>query len=131
MANHDGVIADQHLLDEQPYEALPLDHVERVRSDTQPREKRRECFCEAQICRPLARLISDRLQLGTQRLLALTQRRHPLAQLLQRQKVLLMGREYPLDALAHAHQFALHPLFALFRGVGVARRRESLKRSGL
>ncbi len=125
MANHDRVIADEHLLDEQAHEALPLQDVQRIRRRPQPGKKRRECFREAQIHRPLARLIGDRLQLGAQRLLALTQRRHPLAQLLERQEVFLIGGEYPLDALAHAHQFALHRLFALFRGVGGARGSES------
>jgi len=54
-------------------------------------------------------------------LFALAQRRHPLAQLLERQEVLLIGSEHALDALAHAHEIALHSLFALFRGVGGAR----------
>src|SRR5712691_2798092 len=121
VADHDRVIADEYLLDEQAHEALSLEDVQRVRRHPHPGEKRRERFCEAQIRRPLARLIGDRLPLGAQRLLALTQRRHPLAQLLKRQEVLLIGGQDPLDALAHAHQIALHRLFALFRGVGGAR----------
>ena len=74
VADHDRVIADEHLLDEQTYEALPLKDVQRVRRHPQPRKKCRERFREAQIRRSLSRLIGDRLQLGAQRLLALAQR---------------------------------------------------------
>jgi hypothetical protein len=45
-------------------------------------------------------LVGDRLQLGTRRLLSLPQRRHSLAQLLQRYELFLIGIEKPFDALA-------------------------------
>jgi hypothetical protein len=83
VADHNRVIADEDLLDEQAHEALSLDEVQRVRRHPQPSEKRRERFREARIRRPLSCLIGNRLQLGAQRLLALAQRRHPLAQLLE------------------------------------------------
>src|SRR5712692_5731793 len=100
VADHDRVIADEHLLDEQTHEALPLEDVQRVRRSPQAREKRRERLREAQIRGPLSRLIGDRLQLGAQRLLALAQRGHPLAQLLQRQEVLLISGEHSLVLLS-------------------------------
>src|SRR6266511_3743267 len=125
VADHDRVIADEHLLDEQTHEALPFEDVQCVRRHAQPGEKRRERLRELQIHRPLSCLIGDRLQLGAQRLFALTQGRHPLPQLLQRQEVLLIGGEHPIDALVHPHQIALHRLLALFRRVGGARSGEA------
>src|SRR3972149_10440987 len=77
VTDHDRVIADQHLLDEQAHEALPLEDVQRVRRYPQPGEQRRERLRGAPIRRPLSRLIGDRLPLGAQRLLALAQRGHP------------------------------------------------------
>ena len=45
-------------------------------------------------------LIGDRLQFGTQRLFALPQSGHSLAQLFERQQIFLIGSEYSLDAIA-------------------------------
>src|SRR5215471_1921790 len=100
VADDDRIVADEHFLDDQTYDALPLDDVKGVRGFTQPREKRRERFRETQICRSFSRLFGNRLPLGSQGLLALTQWRHPLAQLLQREEVLLIGGQYALDAFS-------------------------------
>src|SRR6266581_4862755 len=118
VADHDRVIADEHLLDDQSHEALPLENVERIGGYAQPNEKCRECLRQAQVGCSLTSLLGDRLQLDAQRLLALAQWRHPLSQVLQRQKILLIGSEHPLDALAHSEQIPLHRLFALLRGIG-------------
>src|SRR6266536_2249795 len=118
VADHDRVIADEHLLDDQSHEALPLENVERIGGYAQPNEKCRERLRQAQVGCSLTSLLGDRLQLDAQRLLALAQWRHPLSQVLQRQKILLIGSEHPLDALAHSEQIPLHRLFALLRGIG-------------
>ena len=125
MTDDDRVIADKHLLDDQAHDALALEDVQRVGGHTQPREERRERLREAQVRRALSGLFGEGVQLGAQRLLALAKGWHALAQLLQRQELLLIGGEQPLDALAHAHQLTLHRLLTLFRRVGRARGRES------
>jgi hypothetical protein len=51
----------------------------------------REGLCQAQEGGGIAGLISDRWQLGAQRLFALAQRWHSLTQLLQRQEFFLIG----------------------------------------
>src|SRR2546428_8803721 len=48
VTDHDRVIADEYLLDEQPHEALPIENVQRVRRHSQPGEKRRERLRELQ-----------------------------------------------------------------------------------
>ena len=40
VADHDRVIADEHVLDEQTHEALPFEDVQRIRRHSQPGEKR-------------------------------------------------------------------------------------------
>ena len=66
----------------------------------------------------VASLFHQRVQLVSQRLLALTQQRHPLAQLLERYQFLLVGGEQPLDGLPDAREVPLHRLRAGPRGVG-------------
>ena len=60
----------------------------------------------------VASLFHQRVQLVSQRLLALTQQRHPLAQLLERYQFLLVGGEQPLDGLPDAREVPLHRLRA-------------------
>ena len=72
MADDDCVIADEHLFNDQAHKALAFEHVERVGRDTQPSEKRRKRFGQAEVHRPLLSLFRDRLPLDPQRLLALT-----------------------------------------------------------
>ena len=79
MANHDRVVADEDLLDEEPHDPLPFQDVERLGRRPQARQKRREGFSETQMRGAVASLFHQRVQLLSQRLLALTQQRHPLA----------------------------------------------------
>jgi retron-type reverse transcriptase len=120
VADDDRVVIDQHLLDDQPHDALTFDHVEGLGGHAHPRQKRRECLCETEIRCPLARLIRDRLQLGAQCLFALAQEWHPLAQLLQRQQVFLIRGQHALDALPDTEQIAVQRLLALPCRVGGA-----------
>jgi len=67
-------------------------------------------------------LVRDRLELGAQRSLPLTQRGHPLAQLIERHEFFLIGIEKPFDAFAHARAFSLQGVLALLRRIGSTRR---------
>ena len=79
MANHERVVADEDLLDEEPHDPLPLHDIERLGRRPQARQKRREGFGETQMRGAVASLFHQRIQLLLQRLFALTQQRHPLA----------------------------------------------------
>lgn len=118
VADQDRVLADEHLLDDQAHDALALENVERVRGHAQPREKSRERLRQAQVRRALLSLFGDRVQLGPQRLLTLTQQWHALPQLVQGHEVFLIGREHPLDAFPNPSQIPLDRVFALLCGVG-------------
>ena len=79
MTDGDGVIPDQDFFDNEPYDSLTLDHVQRVSSTAQAGKKRCQGLGEAQESSPVGSLISDRLQFSADRALALTKRRHALA----------------------------------------------------
>lgn len=64
-------------------------------------EKRREGLREAQECGPIIGLVSDCLQLGAERLFALSQRRHTLTQLLDGHECFLVGTQNSFDAFAY------------------------------
>ena len=98
MPNHDSVVADENVLDDQAHDALALDDVKRVGGAAQSGEERRESLGQAQERSAIGSLVGDRLQLGAQRLFALPQRGHALAQLLERQELLLIGVEKSFDA---------------------------------
>jgi hypothetical protein len=68
---HDVVVADEDLLDDEPYDALSLSHIERIGGNAQPREKRGECFCKTQEIGAIIGLICNRLRFGAQCLFAL------------------------------------------------------------
>ena len=99
MPDDDRVVADEDVLDDETHDSLALDDVKRVGGAAQTTEERREGFCKAQERGAIGGLVSDRLQLGAQRLLALPQRRHALAQLLERQEFLLIGVEQVVRCL--------------------------------
>jgi len=71
VAEHDRIIANEHLLDHQAHDTLPFDHVERVGGSTQPREKLRERLRQPEVRGPLLSLLGNRLQLGAQPVLPL------------------------------------------------------------
>jgi hypothetical protein len=64
-------------------------------------KERSEGLRQAQEDCPIVGLVSNCLQLSTEFLFALAQRRHPLAQLLDGHQCLLVGTEKSFDALAH------------------------------
>ena len=77
VANHDGVVVDEHLLDEKPHDPLPFHDVECLSRRPQARQKRREAFGEMQMRGAVAKSVPPAR--STSCLLALTQQRHPLA----------------------------------------------------
>jgi hypothetical protein len=130
VADHDRVIADEHLLHDQAHDALAFKDIECVGGHAQPRRERRERLRQAQVCPTISGLFGDRVSLDAQRLLALAQWRHALPELLDRQEFVLIGGEQPLDPLAHAHQLPLYRLFPLFRRVGRALERVDVRERG-
>jgi hypothetical protein len=71
MPNDDVVVADKDPLDDESYDSLSFDDIERGGGAAQAREERRECFCKAQEIGAVVGLIGNRLQFRTQRLFAL------------------------------------------------------------
>ena len=120
VADSDGVVADQDVLDDETHDSLALDDIKRVGGTAQSGEERRESLGQAQEHGAVVSLVGDRLQLGAQRLLPVTQRRHSLAQLLERDEFLLISVEKPFDALANTRQLSLRALLAPLRWIGSA-----------
>ena len=64
MADHDRVVVDEDLLDDEPHDSLPLHDVERLGRRAQAREKRRQGLGQAQMGGALASLLDQGVQLG-------------------------------------------------------------------
>ena len=79
MPDDDRVVANEDVLDDETHDSLALDDLKRVGGAAQTAEERGERLGQAQERDAIGRLISDRLQLGAQRLFALPQRWHTLA----------------------------------------------------
>jgi hypothetical protein len=101
MANRDVVFSYQDVFHYKPHDPLAFIDIERISRTTQAGEERREGFREAQEGRSIVGLVSDCLQLSTEHLFALAQRRHTLTQLLDRHECFLVGAEKSFDALAN------------------------------
>ena len=84
MSDDDPVVTDQNLFDEQSHHPPTLDDVESFGRRAQTGEKRGQGFGETQINRAVGRLVRDRLQLGTDCVLAPTQIGHAVAQFVER-----------------------------------------------
>src|SRR5258708_12893674 len=70
---------------------------------------------------PIVGLVSDRLQLSTKGLFTLAQRRHALAQLLDRQECFLVGVEKSFHAFANMRQLPLQTLLTFLGRIARAR----------
>ena len=71
MPDDDSVITDEDVLDDEAHDALALNDIKRVGGAAQTAEERRESLGKAQERGAIGSLVSDRLQLGAQRLFAL------------------------------------------------------------
>jgi hypothetical protein len=100
VANRNRIFADQNVFNQQSYDFLTFNDAKRLCSAAQADKKCREGFCQAQECGTIIGLISDRLQFSTECLLALTQSRHALTQLFDRQESLLVCVEKSFDTFA-------------------------------
>ena len=83
MPDDDGVVADKDVLDDEAHDSLALNDVKRVGGVAQTAEERGEGLGQAQERGAIGSLVGDRLQLGPQRLFALPQQGHALAQLFE------------------------------------------------
>ena len=63
MADHDRVVLDEDLLDDEAHDSLPLRDVERLGCCAQAREKRRQGLGQAQMGGALASLLDQGVQL--------------------------------------------------------------------
>ncbi len=124
MANDDAFVLDQDLLDNQADDPLPLLNVEGVSGATQPAEECREGFGEAQIDGSVIDLIEDRQQFRLQGVFALPQFRHASPQLVEREKLFLIGGQQSVDALAGPGHLSVQDVLPLPRGVGCSSRRQ-------
>jgi hypothetical protein len=93
VVNGDSVVPHQNFFNHEPHDALAFNDIKRFSGTTQPSEKCCEGLGQAQECNLIGALVSDRLQLSTKRLLALTQQGHSIAQLFNRQESFLVGVE--------------------------------------
>ena len=79
MPDDDRVVANEDVLDDEAHDSLALDDVKGVGGAAQMAQERRERLGKAEERGAIGRLVSDRLQLGAQRVFALPQRGHTLA----------------------------------------------------
>src|SRR6266446_6294636 len=86
VTNGDGVVPHQDIFDHEPYDSLALRDIKRLRRTAQAGEERCESLRQSQEGGPIVGLVSDRLELSTECLLALTQPRQALAWVLDRQE---------------------------------------------
>lgn len=125
MADDEGIVADQYVLDDEPHDSLPLQYIERVGRATQSCQKLLQSLRQAQEHRTVVDLVRDCLSFRAQRLLTLAQWWHSLAQLLKGYKPFLIGVENSFNALCNTSEFPLQELLALLRWFGRASYGES------
>jgi hypothetical protein len=112
MANDDGVVGHQNLLDQQTDDALALINIKCTGIGAQAREEGGQGLGQTQHGGAVGDLIDDGLQFRSQALLALPQFGHAATQVVQRQEIFLVGGYQPFHVLADPCQFALQPLLA-------------------
>ena len=121
MTNGDGIFPHQNVFNQKPYDSLALSDTKRFGGTAQASEECSEGLGQAQECSPVVGLVGDRLQLSTECLFALTQRRHALPQLFDRQESFLVGVDKSFDAFANMYQFPLQTLLMFSGWIGGAR----------
>ena len=124
VANDNAFVLNQDLLDNQADDPLPLLNVKGVGGATQLREECREGLGETQIDGAIVDLIEDRLQFRLQGVLALPQFRHASSQLVERQKLFLIGGQQAVDAFAGTRHLSVKDVFPLPCWIGRSCRRQ-------
>src|SRR5215469_2805142 len=120
VTNGDAVLADQNVFNQQSHDFLPFNDTKRFRRAAQASKECCESFCQTQEYGTIVGLVSDRLQLSTECLLAMTQCRHTFTQLLKRQESFLIGGEKSFDSFANMGQLPLQTLLTFCGWIGSA-----------
>ena len=121
MTNGDGIPADQNVLNQESHDFLAFNDTKRFRRTAQASKECCESFCQAQECSAIIGAVSDRLQLSTECLLAMTQCGHTFTQLLKRQESFLIGGEKSFDTFANMGQLPLQTLLTFCGWIGSTR----------
>src|SRR5438067_4980765 len=121
VTNGDGIVADQDVFNQQSHDFLAFNDTKRFRGAAQASKECCESFRQAQEYGTIIGLVSDRLQLSTECLLAMTQCRHTFTQLLKRQESFLIGGEKPFDTFANMGQLPLQTLLTFCGWIGSTR----------
>src|SRR5215470_16386743 len=100
VTNGDGILANQNVFNQESHDFLAFNDTKRFRRAAQASKECCESLCQAQECDAIISLVGNRLQLSTECLLAMTQCRHTITQLLKRQESFLIGGEKSFDTFA-------------------------------
>ena len=125
MANDDGVLADQHLLDEEANDALALGDVQCFGRRAQPCQEVGQGLGEPEIGLAILGTIDGGLQLTVQSLLLTAELGRSVAQLVDGDQLLLIGVDQTPDTIADPDQAVSQFGLALLVGVGGTGRLQS------
>ena len=95
MPDDDAVNADEDLLDEEPQDALTFDNRGGFRGVAQPHQEALDGLGKREIALTVQCLRRKCVELRAEDILLFSQRRHPLAQFIQRQQRILVRCEQP------------------------------------
>ena len=125
MANGDFVLGYQHLLHDEPDDALPFGDVQGFGGRAQPRQKAGQRLGEPEIDLPILDTIDGGLQLAIQSLLLTTELGRSIAQLVDCNQLLLIGVDQAVDAFSDPDQTVPQVVLALLVWIGGAGRLQS------
>ncbi|MGB0091380.1 MAG: hypothetical protein WBP81_02420, partial [Solirubrobacteraceae bacterium] len=114
MADRDVVVlaADQDFADDEPQDALLSGDVELVQAVGEAAEEAFEGVGELEVGGGVVQLGVEAVELGLERALALAQRGHAGAELVERNQLFLVGLDQPLDRAFGAGEVALERVAA-------------------
>ena len=125
MADSDFVLGDKYLLHEEPDDTLPFGDVQGFGGRTQPRQKAGQSLGEPKISLSILGAIDSGLQFAMQRLFLTAELGRSVAQLVDGDQLLLIGRDQAVDALADPDQPMPKVGLALLVGIGDTGRLQS------
>ena len=121
MTNGDDILANQDVFNQESHDFLAFNDTKRFRRAAQASKECCKGLCQAQECDAIISLVGNRLQLSTECLLAMTQWRHTITQLLKRQESFLIGGEKSFDTFADMGQLPLQTLLTFCGWIGSTR----------
>ncbi len=124
VADGQRVETDADLFDDESHDLLSRADIERVRSRAERGPEIGQGVAEAQIARLVGGRERQRLQRRGEDLLLVPERRHPCAQVVERDQLLLVGGDQPLHAIAQPSLLAGEVLDVLAAGIGLPGRVE-------